>query len=119
MLKKVSLYLLATLFILGGINHFINPDFYFKMMPHYFPFPLFLVFVSGIVEILLGVMLLFDQFKKVAAWGIIILLFAFMPVHINMIIHADQWLEVPIAFLYVRIALQFLLMAWAYQYTKK
>lgn len=118
-MKKIGLYFLSALFVLGGINHFIKPDFYLKIMPHYFPMPLFLVFISGLIEVLLGIMLLFAQYKKMAAWGIILLLISFFPVHINMIIHAEQWNEIPTAFLYVRILLQFLLIAWAYQYTKK
>lgn len=89
------------------------------MMPHYLPMPLFLVFASGVIEILLGSMLLFANYRNIAAWGIIVLLIAFLPVHIDMIIYAEQWKEVPLPMLYIRIALQFLLMAWAYQFAKK
>ena len=30
---KISLYLMAALYMLAGANHFVNPGFYRKMMP--------------------------------------------------------------------------------------
>jgi uncharacterized membrane protein len=45
---KISLYLQTFLYLLAGINHFFNTDFYIKLIPAYLPFPKSLVYISGI-----------------------------------------------------------------------
>ena len=40
------------------------------------------VFISGFFEILLGILLLFHKTRKIAAWGIIMLLIAVFPANI-------------------------------------
>ena len=57
-LKLGMEWLLGALFILGGINHFRMVDSYMKIMPPYLPWHLELVYLSGVLEVLLGVMLL-------------------------------------------------------------
>jgi uncharacterized membrane protein len=117
--KKILLYLMSVFYILAGINHFISPDFYTKMMPSYLPLHLELVFISGVIEMHLGIALLFQQTRIYAAWGIIFLLIAVFPANINMAIHAEEQFDFSKTALYIRLPIQFLLMAWAWIYTKK
>lgn len=62
--------------------HFVRPDFYMKIMPPYLPFHLELVYLSGLFEIALGLLLLDPRFSRLAAWGIIALLIAIFPANI-------------------------------------
>ena len=41
-------WVLGIVFVLAGINHFLNPDFYLKIMPTYLCCHLFLVYLSGV-----------------------------------------------------------------------
>ena len=52
--KIILKYLLCVFFVMAGINHFINADFYLSIMPPYLPWHLFLVYLSGFFEIALG-----------------------------------------------------------------
>ena len=117
-MKKISLYLMAVIYILAGLNHFRIPDFYLQMMPPYLPEPLFLIYLSGIIEVLFGVLLFFQKTRKFAAFGIILMLIAFFSVHIYMYQQGGAQFQVPDFILLIRMPFQFVLIAWAYLYTK-
>ncbi len=85
MLKTILLYLMAVLYIAPGINHFVKPRFYLRIMPPYLPAHELLNYASGIAEILLGCLLLFKTTRTYAAWGIVIMLLVFMVVHVFML----------------------------------
>jgi uncharacterized membrane protein len=117
--NKISLYSMAALYVLAGINHFVNPDFYKKIMPPWLPWHYPLIYISGVAEIVLGLLLLPVQTRKIAAWGIIILLIVVFPANVQMMLNYQQehnpylWIAV------VRLPLQLLLIGWAYQFAKK
>jgi uncharacterized membrane protein len=112
-------YLMALLYIAAGINHFVNPGFYEEIMPPWVPLHYEMVLLSGIAEILLGILLLIPRFQRIAAWGIIAMLLVFMTVHLHMLVHADdQYADVPVAMLWLRLPLQGLLIFWAWWYTR-
>lgn len=81
-MKRVSLVVLSIFFVTAGINHFINPDFYLPLIPPYFPNHHLINSCSGIVEITLGIGLMFPVFRQYAALGIVILMLLFVPSHI-------------------------------------
>lgn len=110
---------LGFLFVFAGANHFFNPDFYLKIMPPFFPAPLFLVYLSGVFQIIFGVLLFVPRISRFAALGIIVVLFAVFPVNIYMAMNPQSFPEFSKTGLYLRLPLQFLLIAWAYRYAKK
>ncbi|HTL07477.1 MAG TPA: hypothetical protein VL307_04435 [Chitinophagaceae bacterium] len=118
-MKEVSLYAMAILYIAAGVMHFIKPGMYFKIMPAFLPWPLLLVYISGACELLLGGLLLPPATRVMAAWGIILLLVAVFPANIQMMVLYYQkhlpyrWLTV------ARLPLQFLLIWWAWTFTKR
>jgi uncharacterized membrane protein len=67
------------LFIDAGANHFLNTPFYVSIMPPYLPWHLALVYLSGVAEMGLGALLLFEQWSVLAGWGLIALLIAVFP----------------------------------------
>jgi len=67
---------MAALYLLAGVNHFISPDFYAKMIPDYIPYSRFLVYLSGGIEIILAIGVVLPNTKKIAAWGIVFMLIA-------------------------------------------
>ena len=106
--------LLGAFFIFGGINHFLRPDFYLNLMPDYIPAHEFMVQLSGVTEIVAGVMLLIPPLSRWGAWFIIAHLVVFFTVHFWMIQHAeDRYPEVSLAALWGRIVLQVVFIAWA------
>lgn len=75
-----------------------------------------MVALSGFAEMILGFMLLAQGTQQFGAWGIIVLLVLFVPVHIFMLCNKKASLKLPKWVLLVRIPLQFALMYWAFQY---
>ena len=49
----------SAFYILAGINHFVNPEFYYPLIPEYFVFEARMNGLAGFAEILCGVGLLF------------------------------------------------------------
>ncbi|MFA9290030.1 MAG: MauE/DoxX family redox-associated membrane protein [Solirubrobacteraceae bacterium] len=100
-------YFLGVTFILGGVMHFIKPKFYLKIMPSFLPFSLLLIYLSGFTEIISGVLLLFFATQKIGAILIILQLFVFLIIHINMLVNEKESLEINKNLLWVRLLLQF------------
>ena len=117
--KQLSKYLLAAIFILGGINHFVMPEFYLRIMPPYLPAPLFLIYLSGFLETGFGIALLISRFSRRAAWGIILLLIAVFPANIYMAMNTELFPDISPLIIYLRLPLQFVLIAWVYWFTRK
>lgn len=116
--KTILKCLLGIFFILAGINHFVNSGFYLRLMPPYLPWHLFLVNLSGLCEIGLGLLLLVPKFVNLAGWGLIALLIAVFPANIHMAVNPQLFPEFNPTILWLRLPLQFILIAWAYWYTK-
>ncbi len=118
LLKIILKYLLCVFFLLAGLNHFINPAFYLKIMPPYLPWQLGLVYLSGFFEIALGVMILIPALTHLAAWGLIALLTAVFPANIHMAINPVLYPDINPMALWLRLPLQAVLIAWVYWYTR-
>lgn len=117
--KSILRWLLAFGFVAGGANHFINPDFYLRMMPPFLPAHLFLVYLSGVFEILLGVLLLIPKYARLAAYGLIALLVAVFPANVYMSLNPALFPEFSQFALYARLPLQLVLILWAFWFTRR
>jgi uncharacterized membrane protein len=113
-MSTISLALISLLFIAAGINHFVSPGVYLKIMPEYLPWPLPLVYLSGFVEVVGGVGVAVPRLRRAAGWGLIALLIAVFPANIHMAVHAGQFPNIPNWALIVRLPLQGLLIAWVW-----
>ena len=109
-------YVFGVLFIVGGFYHFHKPKIYERIMPPYIPMHSTMVLISGIAEMVLGLMLLSKETQSYAAICIIVMLLVFLPVHIFMLQDKNASLKLPKWLLVLRIPLQFALMYWAYWY---
>ena len=118
LIKRISKWIFAAAFVLAGANHFVNPDFYMRMMPPFLPAPLFLIRLSGVFQIALGVLLLVPRFSRPAAYGLIALLIAVFPANIYMATNPHLFAEFSPAALYARLPFQILLIAWAFWLAK-
>jgi uncharacterized membrane protein len=118
MWNRLSLYLLAALYLIAGVNHFIHPHGYIKIMPPWLPFHNELVFLSGAMEIACALLLLPSFSRKLAAWGIILLLIAVFPANIQMAINFYKEKNAYLWLTLLRLPLQVLLIGWAYRFTK-
>ena len=117
--KKLTRYLLAILFVVAGANHFFHTEFYVSIMPPYLPWHLELVYISGVAEMGLGLLLLLRRWSVYAGWGLIVLMIAVFPANIYMALHPELYPTISTLGLWLRLPLQGLLMWWAYCYTRQ
>lgn len=122
-LKKISLVIMIVGYALAGINHFRSPQGYYHIMPPYLRWPVTLNILAGMFEILFALLLIFRRTRPFAALGIILMLLAFVSVHIYMVQQApmkmgDITVTPLIAWLRL-VVLQPLLIAWAGWYVKR
>lgn len=116
MFRKISIFVLSVFFIIAGANHFIAADVYLPLIPPYLPWPLGLVYLSGIAEILGGVAIAFSRTRWLGGWWLIAVLVAVFPANIHMLMNHVPLggKEVPTWVFWARLPLQFLLIYWIY-----
>lgn len=101
----------------AGINHFVHANWYIPIIPAYIPFPKLMNVLAGVFEVLFAAMLIWPQTRTIAVWGIILMLTAFMPVHIQMLADAPFMLgtlHVTKLGAWLRVLLQPVLMLWVW-----
>lgn len=122
MKAHLFIYLLGAFFVVAGLNHFINPEFYLPLIPSYLPFHELINHASGALEIILGVTLFAIKFRNLAAWGLFALLITFIPSHIHFIQIGsciDDGLCVPSWIAWLRlIVIHPLLLLWVWRVIK-
>ncbi|SHH68452.1 DoxX family protein [Winogradskyella jejuensis] len=117
--------LLITFYAFAGIYHFINPEFYYPLIPDYLPFPELINYLSGFFEIILAIGVVVPKTRLLAVKGLILILIAFIPSHIYFITEGgcmSESLCVPLWVAWVRLVLihpLLILWAWSVRKTNK
>ena len=84
-IKLFTIYFMSIAYTYIGIRHFIDPDFFLAIMPNYFSLHLFFVYLTGLMEVVFGVLLVFKKTRKIAAYGLIVLLVIVFPANIHLV----------------------------------
>lgn len=117
-MQFISRIVLSIFFIGAGITHFTNPAGFLRIVPPYLPAPLLLVYLSGAAELAGGLGLLIPATRRWAAWGLLALLIAVFPANVYMLQTHGAGLPVPVWALWLRLALQLVLMGWVWWSTR-
>ncbi len=116
--KTGLMYLMGISYILVGILHFVMPEYFIKIMPPYLGWHRELVFLSGLIEIGLGALLFLPQYRKIAAWGIILLLIAVFPANVYMAQTNGATVGASPIIAWGRLPIQAVFILWAWWYTR-
>lgn len=119
-MKSFLRWVLTIIMVAQGLNHFVNPDPFVAMMPAELPWPLTLVYVSGVAEIAGGLGLILPTTRRAAAWGLVLLFLAVFPANVNMALNDIPLAgrDLPAWALWGRLPLQLVFLAWAFWYTR-
>lgn len=109
--------LFAIFMIYAGAQHFTNVEFFNAFVPDFLIYKACIIYVSGIIEVLLGILLLIPKYKRTAASGIFVLMICFLPIHIWDVFSNTPAIGSHQAAL-IRLPIQFVLIALAYKFQK-
>jgi len=117
--KRISIYIMCFFYIITGIDHFVNPDYYLSIVPPYLNFHYELVLISGFFEILFGFGLL-TKYRKQSAIGLILLLIVVFPANLFLIQSEEAQIALNIDknTAIIRAPFQLLFLAIAYWHSK-
>jgi uncharacterized membrane protein len=116
LLRVVLRVLLAIFFVTAGVLHFVNSGFFEQIVPPYLPWPLEIVYISGVFEILGGCGILIPRLRRAAGWGLIALLIAVFPANLHMAIN-DVYVNgkaTPPLLLWLRLPMQLVFIVWVW-----
>lgn len=108
----------GAFFIAAGLLHLVRPGLFVAIVPPYIPWPLPLIYISGVAEIVLGGMLFVRRWSSPAGWGLLALLVAVFPANVHMAVNADQFPSIPETVLWWRLPGQGVLIALAYLFAR-
>ncbi len=114
-LKIASLIIMAAFYMFAGISHFRKPSFFLKITPKWVPYPEKVNLIVGSIEIIAGLLLLFNDTRSYAAWAIVFLLIIVFPANVYHFQKALQKKRAVVLTL-LRLPLQLLLIYWAYSF---
>jgi uncharacterized membrane protein len=104
--------LFGSIMILAGCMHFIKPHVYDNFIPDFMP-KVLVNYITGIVEIFIGIGTVTKKFRKQATLALVLLMIAFLPLHT-----IDLFKEQPAIgshlIAVIRFPIQFILIGWAW-----
>ena len=117
-IRLLSIIIMSIFYVSVGVNHFTIPEWFLQIVPPRLPYKLELVYISGFLEIILGVMLLIPATRFYAAWGLILLLIAVYPANIYLAQTNGAAMNTTPLVAWGRLPFQFVFIALAYWHTK-
>lgn len=108
--------IMGLLMLAGGVGHFVTPEASSGFIPDFLPKEI-VHYSIGVLELVLGILLFIPKFRSKAALAVLVLMIAFMPLHV-----VDFFRETPIigskTAAGVRIFMQFVFIYFAWLVSK-
>lgn len=110
---------MACMLMFTAIGHFAFSEGMSTMLPHFLPNKREIVFITGLMEIVLGIGLLFPQYRHGFAWALIVFFVLVLPANIKAAMeHIDYQtgkLDGPgLSYLWFRVPLQLFFGLWVF-----
>lgn len=106
--------LFAVFMVTAGAQHFLKSEFFLPFVPGFLAFKIEVIYLSGLIEIALGIFLLIKKYSRMAALGMFVLMILFLPIHIWDVFSDTPAIGTQKAAL-IRLPIQFLFMAIAWK----
>jgi len=104
--QRAGLGFVFIWFFVGGIGHFLVPDFFLSITPPWVPFALPVIYLSGIAELMGAFALLSPRLRPWAGLWLLAIIVAVTPVHIYMLQVPEKFPQFPIPLLWLRLVIQ-------------
>tara|TARA_Y100000766_G_C18517260_1_gene417144 strand:+ start:99 stop:566 length:468 start_codon:yes stop_codon:yes gene_type:complete len=118
--KKITVFVMATLYIIIGAKHFTDPEFFINITPPFIQFKLEAVYFTGVLEILGGALILSNKTRKQGGYLLIFLLIIVFPANIYLCLSEipRELIGITKAQALVRLPFQLLLIVIAYWHSQ-
>ena len=80
--KILTIFVMGVMYVFIGVKHFTDPQYFLDIVPPQLPFKLFLVYLTGLIEVVGGVAILAPKTRKAGAYLLIFLLVSVFPANI-------------------------------------
>ena len=117
--RYAGLAVVFVWFFAGGIAHFTNTDFFVAIVPPWVPYEIPVVYLSGVAEVMLALLITWPVSRSLAGWGLILLTLAVTPANIHMWLNPDQFPQASEAALSIRLVVQVLLLLLIWWSTRR
>jgi uncharacterized membrane protein len=74
--------LIAVFMMYGGVQHFLNATYYTPFVPDFLIFKTAIIYISGFIEIAIGLLLLIRKYEGIGAFALFVLMLVFLPLHV-------------------------------------
>lgn len=91
--QKIAIGIIFSFYMAGGIGHFVDDEFFIRIVPPYLPYPEALVYISGVFEILGAIGLLVASTRRWASYGLIALAICVFPANLYMAMHPELFTD--------------------------
>ncbi|HEX8378190.1 MAG TPA: hypothetical protein VF602_10240 [Pedobacter sp.] len=110
---------MCAMLLFTAIGHFVFTKGMSMMIPSIVPFRTELVYLTGVLEILLGIGLLIPSLRMYSGWALIVFFMLLLPANIHAAINHIDYQRgtfdgTGVSYLWFRVPLQILFIAWTY-----
>jgi uncharacterized membrane protein len=119
--KLLTIYVMSFMYIFIGTKHFTDPQYFLDIVPPQLPSKLFLVYLTGLIEVVGGAAILSPKSRKVGAYFLIFLLVFVFPANIYLYVSdtPQNLLGITKTDALIRMPFQIPLIILAYWHSKK
>ncbi|MDK2596233.1 hypothetical protein [Pseudoalteromonas obscura] len=115
-IRKFACWGLGLAYLFFFIGHFVKAQGMVEMLPPWVPFRLTLIYLTGVLELAIGIALFIPKLQRFAARLAVIVFVVFFPANIYAAVNGvglggHQWGPI---YLLIRGPLQVILISWAY-----
>ena len=119
--KILTIFVMGVMYVFIGIKHFTDPQYFLDIVPPQLPFKLFLVYLTGLIEVVGGAAILTPKTRKAGAYLLIFLLVSVFPANIYLYVSEtpQSLLGISETDALIRMPFQIPLILLAYWHSKK
>ena len=119
--KILTIFVMGVMYVFIGIKHFTDPQYFLDIVPPQLPFKLFLVYLTGLIEVVGGAAILAPKTRKAGAYLLIFLLVSVFPANIYLYVSEtpQNLIGISEADALIRMPFQTPLILLAYWHSKK
>ena len=119
--KILTIFVMGVMYVFIGIKHFTDPQYFLDIVPPQLPFKLFLVYLTGLIEVVGGAAIITPKTRKAGAYLLIFLLVSVFPANIYLYVSEtpQNLLGISETDALIRMPFQIPLILLAYWHSKK